>query len=308
MLERLIEATYSNPKDISLEKHLLHIEHIVDFYGIDAIKALKALKNSHFVLCSNGSFQKACDVCVDEPFEKNGLKFLSRLDPNTLFMSEWYLWLDSKICDKFIAIIKKLGAVSSGGLININIVAFILSCSREPRRAVKSVSPSVVIDKKRYVATEIKRLKTSMDDKLSQRDTNNFLQAQYKDHCQICGTTFMSSADEECCKVFNWLSGIPHLRGGSLLLCPNCLIMLKKSSFTPLFLGHSYSMGSLEEFMQITVQNIPGDDIPNCFVGIESDMYKIPILLNNKQRYIFYSEEHFLSFYTVCLMSSTLFG
>lgn len=59
-----------------------------------------------------------------------------------------------------------------------------------------------------------------MDDKLSQQDTNNFLQAQYKDHCQICGTTFMSSVDEECCKVFNWLSSLPYLRGISFYLLP----------------------------------------------------------------------------------------
>lgn len=49
----------------------------------------------------------------------------------------------------------------------------------------------------------------------------------------------------------------------------------------------------------MAIGDIAQDQIPNYYKGVESDMYKLPILLDGKERYIFYTEEHFLNFFVL---------
>jgi len=443
--ERMIKKLYMSPSDILREEHLLHVEKIVNFYRAEPSRALECLRESSFVLCADNSFYKAENVYMDEPFETTKLKLLSKLSAGVLCVSELYLWLKSEVCEEFVFILKKLGAVNAlkikqidlaSGFQNrndelimlktdfknnetgtkieknwnidflkeicgakdaelslllwnsvrtqicqeyfnayyrpnqrfqkkealstlvfelknsawipcrdgvfrkpcdmsidmlangfvcededingwlqaigfgaqkdkqplLNIKEGIKAYAKEAEYIWRDISPSIIKDHNKYVEIATKQLQEAIGGAVNSKEAVHFLQSQYKDHCQVCATSFAVCKNGECCKIFNWLSdeeGVILLNGGSLLLCPNCLAMLKKGSFNPLFLEGDSFIASLEEFKQMAVGDIAQDQIPNYYKGVESDMYKLPILLDGKERYIFYTEEHFLNFFVL---------
>ncbi len=150
--------------------------------------------------------------------------------------------------------------------------------------------------------------------KLGKEETKNFLRNQYLGCCQICGFTFKQKNDgSKYFELFDWFSEkITKQKldiieaGSSLCLCANCHSSLKYGDFKPKFIKEleNYNLQELNFniFCEITTKSKQDLEIPKCFDFIEMDMYKVAIRLLNQDKYIFYTEEHFLHFYNLLTM------
>lgn len=141
--------------------------------------------------------------------------------------------------------------------------------------------------------------------KIGKNDTKLFLYEQYTGYCQICGFTFeLKDTTKNYFEIFDWFNNSEDIelieKGSSLCLCPNCHTSLKLGDFESKFLENFKSNDTYEVFCnKATITNIENNEIPKCFHFIEIDMFKIPIRLLNENKYIFYTEEHFLHFYNI---------
>jgi hypothetical protein len=143
--------------------------------------------------------------------------------------------------------------------------------------------------------------------KVGKQETKEFLKKQYKGYCQICGFTFeQKNYKGKYFELFDWLSEKIGKQksnvinaGSSLCLCAKCHSSLKYGDFEAKFLSTLKNIDTFNEFTSKTNTIVDNDKIPKCYNFIEMDMYKIPIRLLNEEQNIFYTEEHFLHFYTL---------
>ncbi len=201
-----------------------------------------------------------------------------------------------------------------------NLEQAILNHNKDIEKRNIDVNLPIIIDSESLQNQEIKNIKRNIEKGLSQEkvnkysrnssrigknDTKLFLYEQYKGYCQICGFTFeLKDTSKNYFEIFDWFNNSEDIelieKGSSLCLCPNCHTSLRLGDFESKFLENFKKNDTYEEFCsKSTINNIKNIEIPECFNFIEIDMYKIPIRILNNNKYIFYSEEHFLHFYNI---------
>ena len=143
-------------------------------------------------------------------------------------------------------------------------------------------------------------------------ETKEFLKKQYKGHCQVCGFTFgQKKGKGNYFEFFDWLSTNISKQdiniieaGSSLCLCSRCHSGIKYGDFACDVINDIEELGELSEltfddFTDMISAKSDVSEIPEAFEFIDMDMYKISIRLLNKNRNIFYSEEHFMQFFNL---------
>lgn len=134
---------------------------------------------------------------------------------------------------------------------------------------------------------------------------------EYKGHCQICSFTFDKKNHQgKYFELFDWLSEkITKQKsnivdaGSSLCLCAKCYSIMKFGDFKSKFIDNlqkeniDLNKFTFDEFCGVTTKQTENIKVPEKF---EFSMdYKIPIELLNEDKYIFYTQEHFLHFYNI---------
>jgi len=172
---------------------------------------------------------------------------------------------------------------------------------------VKLLSQSI-IETKKYISTR--------KVKVGRKEAKNFLEQQYNGHCQICGFTFLRRKNpkegiREYFELFDFLSEKTSGQkvnfvqaGSSLCLCSQCHSIMKYGSFQAQIsetLNHiDIFKISFEDFVSKISVYVDDESIPNAYGVVEMDMYKVPIVLNQeKDKFIFYTEEHFMHLFVM---------
>jgi len=195
------------------------------------------------------------------------------------------------------------------------------------------INPDIVQDIEKYKKEDQKRLdanknrygniskihQTTKRIKEGKKEAREFLKKQYKGHCQVCGFTFNQRDNKgNYFQLLNWRDKIISKQktniieaGGSLSLCSNCHAGFKHGDFNAVIKKEISNLGDLNrlsfsEFANLLDSAIETNVVPDTFSFIELDMYKIPIRLLNKERNIFYTEEHFLQFFNLLTLNQDI--
>lgn len=149
--------------------------------------------------------------------------------------------------------------------------------------------------------------------KIGISETLAFLKKQYQGHCQICGFTFpQSGKNGNYFEMFDWLSEkISNQKsniieaGTALCLCSRCHSILKHGDFEAKFLDSIQNIDNIDysEFAERFDLILESEEVPEDFGFIEMDMYKLPIRKLNTDEHIFFSEEHFIHFYSALTLN-----
>ena len=204
--------------------------------------------------------------------------------------------------------------------------------SRDVERKSKQIDPDTISDTEAYKSkaqeqfkknienskSNVKRVYRSSTIKLGKEETKEFLNNQYKGHCQVCGFTFdKKNNNGKYFELFDWLDNKKNIlhsntiqAGSSLCLCAKCHSIMKRGDFNPDFIDDFgddiTSEFKFEEFVDLLDSTVEEDKIPEVFEFIEMDMYKTPVRMLNETRYIFFTEEHFLHFYSMLTLDNSI--
>jgi hypothetical protein len=169
------------------------------------------------------------------------------------------------------------------------------------------------IRKKRKIETKPrrKRKEKSKNDILyraGEEETKAFFRRkdQYAGHCQICGFTFKIRSGPNYCERFTWTdsrknSAVAEIvyPGNSLCLCGKCYSIINGGGdFHASFLEERVETDALDDFIK-KFHGLSIDEVPEIFEDhIEFyDMYSLPIRLNKKEEYIYFTEDHLIEFF-----------
>ena len=295
------------------------------------------LKNSFWIPDKNGFFNKPEDLTLemlDEEFifdDRN--KWLTKIGFANKNLNrqnkekEEYIKEITNLSINILEQIKEVGLTDDDisrliekKMNKLNLEQAILNHNKDIEKRNIDVNLPIIIDSESLQNQEIKNIKRNIEKGLSQEKVNKysrnnskigkndikfFLYEQYKGYCQICGFTFeLKDTSKNYFEIFDWFNNLEDIelieKGSSLCLCPNCHTSLRLGDFESKFLENFKKNDTYEEFCtKSTINNIKNIEIPECFNFIEMDMYKIPIRILNNNKYIFYSEEHFLHFYNI---------
>jgi len=190
------------------------------------------------------------------------------------------------------------------------------------------LDPSIVHDREKYLKkaqekleqtvgesiTESKKYISTVKVKLGRKETKFFLGEQYRGYCQICGFTFLRKKKiregKGYFELFDFLGEKISKQknnfveaGSSLCLCSRCHSSLKYGSFTATFKKEledtDLTKITFDEFLDKVNILVKEEDVPECYGFIEMDMYKVAIQLLGEDKFIYYTEEHFLHMYTM---------
>ncbi len=129
---------------------------------------------------------------------------------------------------------------------------------------------------------------------------------QYAGHCQICGFTFKIHNGPNYCERFTWTDKRKNKTvadiiypGNSLCLCGKCYSIINGGGdFHANFLEGRIDTDEIEDFIK-KFHGLSIDKVPEIFEDhIEfEDMYSLPIRLNKKEEYIYFTEDHLIEFF-----------
>lgn len=166
------------------------------------------------------------------------------------------------------------------------------------------------IRKKRKTETKPRKKRKENDSPFRSREeeTKEFFRRkdQYAGHCQICGFTFKIHNGPNYCERFTWTDKRKNKTvadivypGNSLCLCGKCYSIINGGGdFHASFLEDCVYTDEIEDFIK-KFHGLEIEEVPNIFEDhIEfEDMYSLPIRLNTKEEYIYFTEDHLIEFF-----------
>lgn len=144
--------------------------------------------------------------------------------------------------------------------------------------------------------------------KIGEKEAKEFLYKQYKGFCQICGYTFKQSNGTNYFELFNLYKDSETIeKGASISCCSRCHSNIKYGDFEALFVNKikRYKKYEFDEFIKLFDENAKCESVPPSFKFIEMDMYKLNIRKLNAEKTIYFTEEHFIHFFTLLKKEST---
>lgn len=163
---------------------------------------------------------------------------------------------------------------------------------------------SEILEKKENIGSEKVRQSTYKV-KIGEKEAKEFLYKQYKGFCQICGYTFNQSDNKNYFELFNLYKSSETIeKGASLCCCSRCHSNIKYGDFEALFVkqikkSKYFRNYEFNDFIKLFDEKIKCDAVPPSFKFIEMDMYKLNIRKLNSEKTIYFTEEHFLHFFTL---------
>ncbi len=145
--------------------------------------------------------------------------------------------------------------------------------------------------------------------KIGEKEAKEFLYKQYKGFCQICGYTFKQSNGTNYFELFNLYKDSETIeKGASISCCSRCHSNIKYGDFEALFVNKikRYKKYEFEEFIKLFDENAKCESVPPSFKFIEMDMYKLNIRKLNAEKTIYFTEEHFIHFFTLLKKESNV--
>lgn len=178
---------------------------------------------------------------------------------------------------------------------------------------VDAINPEIIIDPTSFLNAADDEISSKDDDfnlykttrtkiKLGEKEAKEFLFKQYKGFCQICGYTFKQSNRKNYFELFNLYKSSKTIeKGASLSCCSRCHSNIKYGDFEALFVDkiRKYKNLEYEEFILLFDKKVNAQNLPLGFKFIEMDMFKLDIRILNKEKTIFFTEEHFIHFYAL---------
>ena len=138
--------------------------------------------------------------------------------------------------------------------------------------------------------------------KIGEKEAKEFLYKQYKGLCQICCYTFSKSDNKNYFELFNLYKSSETIeKGASISCCSNCHSNIKYGDFEALFVKKikRWSNYDFNDFIKLFDEEIMCETVPLSFKFIEMDMYKLNIRKLNSAKTIYFTEEHFIHFFTL---------
>lgn len=138
--------------------------------------------------------------------------------------------------------------------------------------------------------------------KIGEKEAKEFLYKQYKGFCQICGYTFSQSDNKNYFELFNLYKSSETIeKGASLCCCSRCHSQIKYGDFEALFVKQikRFRNYDFNDFIKLFDEKIKCETVPSSYKFIEMDMYKLNIRKLNSEKTIYFTEEHFIHFFTL---------
>lgn len=138
--------------------------------------------------------------------------------------------------------------------------------------------------------------------KIGEKEAKEFLYKQYKGFCQICGYTFSQSDNKNYFELFNLYKSSETIeKGASLCCCSRCHSNIKYGDFEALFVKQikRFRNYDFNDFIKLFDEKIKCETVPSSYKFIEMDMYKLNIRKLNSEKTIYFTEEHFIHFFTL---------
>lgn len=165
-----------------------------------------------------------------------------------------------------------------------------------------------IIEKEENIGNE-KTRQSTYKVKIGEKEAKEFLYKQYKGFCQICGYTFKQSKGTNYFELFNLYKDSETIeKGASISCCSRCHSNIKYGDFEALFVNKikRYKKYEFDEFIKLFDENAKCELVPPSFKFIEMDMFKLNIRKLNAEKTIYYTEEHFIHFFTLLKKESNV--
>lgn len=160
---------------------------------------------------------------------------------------------------------------------------------------------SEILEKEDNIGNE-KTRQSTYKIKIGENEAKEFLYKQYKGFCQICGYTFSQSDNKNYFELFNLYKSSETIeKGASLCCCSRCHSNIKYGDFEALFVKQikRFRNYDFNDFIKLFDEKIKCETVPSSYKFIEMDMYKLNIRKLNSEKTIYFTEEHFIHFFTL---------
>jgi hypothetical protein len=190
--------------------------------------------------------------------------------------------------------------VSNDKEIDANTIKINPDIIKEPSAFEKNAL-SEILEKEDNIGNEKTRHSTYKV-KIGEKEAKEFLYKQYKGFCQICGYTFSQSDNKNYFELFNLYKSSETIeKGASLCCCSRCHSNIKYGDFEALFVKQikRFRNYDFNDFIKLFDEKIKCETVPSSYKFIEMDMYKLNIRKLNSAKTIYFTEEHFIHFFTL---------